>query len=725
MQGCQPAFISQIGAPMFEAWLSLPPATRRTLPRAYAFGFVAAYGVTAVVAYIWTIGSGGLAILWPCNGFLAAAFLLLSRRDAIATAVICAAMDGACSFWLAHGGAPRALIIAVCDLVEAFGAAVLMRRFCGAAVDLVSARRLLRMALYAALPASFFVGTVGSLLSHLLFGDAWGPLWLTWAFGDWLGMMVGAPAALIIARFPRYLRDDAAKPAESLAIVAGLSLIAAAQLVLYDQKDAFLIFPFMLLAAFRVSAPYSALAIVLVSTISAGLTIAGEGPFAGHAPGSSANLLGLQLFLACISVSTLIAQAWLTSLFLARRRAAKALGSARLATVRAKENAARLAESEARYRILAENSADIIQRVDTDYIIRYASPSIRRLGYEPEALVGRPAVSIIPPDQREAVLRRRDDLLLGKRPPPSELTVMAASGERVWMESSVAPIHDQAGRVAGVVNVLRDITERKAAETAMRKLNNELQRVARVSALGAFASSVGHEINQPLAAIATNSETALRWLSRVPPDVDQAREALRRTQRDALRTSEIVSRLRSMVTNDAPTKVRFDVRGAIREVLDLTDSRRAQTSVSLSQTLGRSPVWLMGDRIQIQQVVMNLVLNAIESMQEVPADERRLSVGLKTLSDGIIEITVGDTGPGVSAEARQKMFESLFTTKIGGTGLGLPISRSIVSAHGGTLDVENAAPRGAVFKVRLPSGEPDEVEAPAASSTRFQDGPAG
>ena len=673
--------------------------TRR--PHWYAFAFTAAYALTAVVAFKWTVGGGGLAILWPCNGILAAALLLLRRRDANLTALVCAALDGLCVLELGQAGPSHALLIAGCDLGEAVLAAMLMRRFCGAAVDLTSVPRLLHMIALAALPAAMLSGTVGTLLSHALFGDPIGPLWLTWAVGSLLGMMAGAPAALIIARFPRYLRDSAAGTVESLAIVVGLCAVAAAQLFLNGQQDAFLIFPFMLLAAFRISPPYSALAIVAVSTITAVVTINGYGPFATSAPGQ-VRLLSLQLFLACVTVSTLIAQGWLTSLSQARRRAVRALAAARQTAKQALDNAARHAESEARYRMLADNSTDIIRRLNADYVVEYVSPSIRQLGYEPEFFLGKKSMSIIHPEYEEELVKRRAAAFSGKSGPPYELRVRSASGEWVWLESTVSPIHDAAGAVTGIVNVLRNINERKAAEAALRQLNSDLQRVARASALGAFATSLGHELNQPLTAIVANSETALRWLSREPPRADEAILAIERARDNAWRASQVIVRLRALVTRQAPIKTDFDAREAIREVLDLTETRRAEASVPVSRALGRGPKRIVADRIQFQQLIMNLVLNAVEAMQDVPAAERRLLVSSKALADGAIEITVEDRGPGVEPELRQKIFDNLFTTKTGGTGLGLPICKSIVEAHGGTLTVENAQPRGAAFKVQFP-----------------------
>ena len=799
----------------------------------YAAGFMAVYAVTALCAYRWTVGAGGLAILWPCNGLVAAAFLLLRRRDAVIVALTCAVIDGLGALWIAPGQGPRALLIASCDLFEAFTAAVLMRRFCGAAVDLTNIRRLLRMALFAALPATMVAGTVGTLLSHALFGDPIGLLWLSWAVGDLLGMMVGAPSALIIARFSRYQREDAAGMTESLAIILGLGAVAAAQLFLPSQKDAFLIFPFLLLAVFRISAPYATLAIVTISAITAAYTIGGVGPFAESQAGPMVNLISLQLFLACVTVSTLVAQGWLTSLFDARRRAAKALVAARQTTQKAQDNAARQAESEARYRmladntndiilrydaearveyvspsirqlgyeveefldfppaaiihpedwpkvaerrdalfrgepgdrlttrlrhkdgrwiwvqsrpaavrgddgavvgivsslrdindekaaqqalidsearyrVLAENTNDIIQRLSVDYLVEYMSPSIRQLGYEPEFFLGKQSMTIVHPDQQETLRRRREDVLLGRSVPTIEVCVSSASGELVWLESNIGPIRDASGKVTGVVNVMRNISERKAAEAALRQVNSELQRVARISALGAFATSLGHELNQPLAAIVANSETAMRWLSRETPQTGEAIKAIERTRDNAWRANQVISRLRSLVTKTAPVKTEFDARDAIREVLDLTGSRRIEASVPVTQALGRSAKPIVADRIQFQQVIMNLVLNAVEAMQDTPPDDRRLFVACKKVAGGGTMIRVEDRGPGVDLDLREKIFDNLFTTKTGGTGLGLPISRTIVEAHGGTLTVENAEPQGAAFIVQLPPPDPAE-----------------
>ena len=212
---------------------------------------------------------------------------------------------------------------------------------------------------------------------------------------------------------------------------------------------------------------------------------------------------------------------------------------------------AALIESEARYRMLADNTSDIIQRFDANGIVEYVSPSVRQLGYEPEFFIGRPTAQLIDSEDLPAVVRRREDLLNGRPVPPLESRVQAADGRTVWLESQTSPILDDQGKLLGVVNVMRDVTERKAAESALQELNLELRRVARASALGAFAASLAHEINQPLAAAAVNGEAALRWLTAEPANYERGLQATSRAVEAVRRAADVVGfRMRSLVTKE-------------------------------------------------------------------------------------------------------------------------------------------------------------------------------
>lgn len=363
---------------------------------------------------------------------------------------------------------------------------------------------------------------------------------------------------------------------------------------------------------------------------------------------------------------------------------------------------AALVESEARYRMLADNTSDIIQRFNAEGVVEYISPSVRQLGYEPEFFLGRPTALLVDSEDREAVVRRREDLLNGRDVPALESRVHSADGRLVWLESRPSPILDEHGKLTGVVNVMRDVTARKAAEAAMQELNLELRRVARASALGVFAASLAHEINQPLAAAAMSGEAALRWLSAEPVNFERGLKAVKRTVEDVRRAAEVVRRMRALVTKEEARAATFDANEAIREVLALTERERERFGVRTVTDLGPGPAFTRGDRVQFQQVMINLVLNAVEAMADTPQSERLLVVRAEAAGDEL-GFVVEDRGPGVDPEKREEIFESMYTTKIGGTGLGLPISRSILEAHGGRIWVDEAAPNGAAFRLRLPA----------------------
>lgn len=275
---------------------------------------LAAYVATAVLAYSWTAGAGGLAVLWVGNGILAASLLLLPRTQALILAAGCLITDFACATWTGST-IGQAALIAGCDIAESFLAAFLIRRVCGAALDMTSLVRFRNLAVFAVLPATLLVGSVGAAISHnFLAGGPFFSLWSAWAVGDFLGMMIGAPATLILARFHRH---DAGAPAGPLERVGLLLAVGAATAAVFGQELAplqFLIFPLILVVVIRVSPPFAALAIAEIAFIAAAATVTGHGPIAAARPDDmSSRILLLQTFLATVlfsafALSSLLAQ---------------------------------------------------------------------------------------------------------------------------------------------------------------------------------------------------------------------------------------------------------------------------------------------------------------------------------------------------------------------------------------------------------------------------------
>jgi signal transduction histidine kinase len=248
---------------------------------------------------------------------------------------------------------------------------------------------------------------------------------------------------------------------------------------------------------------------------------------------------------------------------------------------------------------------------------------------------------------------------------------------------------------------------RAAAEEAARESLAELARAARAITVATFASSIAHEVNQPVAAIMANSEAALRWLAKSPPNLDEARAALARITRDAERTSAVVGRTRGMLTKDLGRRQAVDVHPLLEEALGFTALQRKRASIKAETDFAEGLPEAWADPVQVQQVVVNLIANAIDAMKGVSGRRRVLRLSTALTDDGDIRISVADNGSGVDEGNAAQIFTNLFTTKPEGMGLGLPICKAIVEAHGGRLDLTRNEPFGAVFSFTLPVAEID------------------
>jgi C4-dicarboxylate-specific signal transduction histidine kinase len=242
---------------------------------------------------------------------------------------------------------------------------------------------------------------------------------------------------------------------------------------------------------------------------------------------------------------------------------------------------------------------------------------------------------------------------------------------------------------------------REAAERELRDSREELARVASLATLGQLVASVTHEVSQPLVSIATSAGAALRFMRRDEPDLVEVEEALKRIEFDSTRAHDVVRGLRALVKRTAPSFSAFDLYNAVEEVLLVTKSQLEKQAIRVEVNIisGMTMVW--GDRVQIQQVVLNLVVNAIEAMQEINDRERRLLLG-SSIVDGHVRLVIEDTGVGIEEDSADYIFSPFVTTKGNGMGMGLSICRSIVHAHSGRLTVESAIPYGTRFVVCLP-----------------------
>ncbi len=260
------------------------------------------------------------------------------------------------------------------------------------------------------------------------------------------------------------------------------------------------------------------------------------------------------------------------------------------------------------------------------------------------------------------------------------------------------------------VGAIMDVTERKRAEQErerLRQLEADLAYMNRVSMMGELAASLAHEIKQPISAAAINAQSCSRWLSRDPPDVTQALQAASAMVADLTRTAGIIDRVSSLYRRGKPERELVDLNEIVREMTVLLGEKAKRNAVSIGADLDRKLPTTTADRVQLQQVLMNLMLNGVEAMQETGG---KLTVASKTTEDGQLLISVSDMGIGLSLDAAERMFQAFFTTKPQGTGMGLSISRRIIASHGGRLWASPNTERGATFQFTLP------VEATAFST---------
>jgi PAS domain S-box-containing protein len=265
------------------------------------------------------------------------------------------------------------------------------------------------------------------------------------------------------------------------------------------------------------------------------------------------------------------------------------------------------------------------------------------------------------------------------------------------------PVFNAAGDLVEFVGTSIDVTQRRRAEEARLDAQNQLAHVHRVTAMGQLAASIAHEVNQPIAATVTNAQAALRWLDRRPADLQEVRQALARIAKDGHRAAEVIDEIRALIKKAPPRKDRLEINGAIHEVIALTRGEAVKNGVSVQTELIDGLPLIEGDRVQLQQVILNLIINAFEAMSGISEGVRELLISTrKAEPDGVL-VAVRDSGPGLAPATLERLFESFYTTKPGGLGLGLSICRSIIEAHGGRLWACANVPCGAIFQFTVPA----------------------
>jgi PAS domain S-box-containing protein len=366
-----------------------------------------------------------------------------------------------------------------------------------------------------------------------------------------------------------------------------------------------------------------------------------------------------------------------------------------------------LRESEAKFRDYAETASDWLWETGPDY--KFTLLTENAFGSDPAQRIGTAcwdhALDLETEPEKWRLVRATLDSHESFR--DFVYCTVDGSGAPMYVKASGKPVFDRSGKFRGYRGTGTDVTaivRGQRAEASLRTVQAELAHVSRVMTLGQLTASIAHEVNQPIGSARNNARAALNFLDRSPPDMGEVREALGCIVADADRAGGIIDRIRDQIKKVPPRRDRFDLNRAIEEVIGLAQSTITENGVSVQIRLASGMAPVHGDRVQVQQVVLNLILNAVEAMNSVEADERELLISTDQSEANGTLVAVRDSGPGIDPKHLERVFEAFYSTK-SGMGMGLSICRSIIAAHGGRLWAAATEPGGALFQFTLPSAE--------------------
>ena len=652
----------------------------------------AAYYAGAAIGFALTLPTDAVSTLWPPNAILLACLLLTPTRQ---WGVLLLGVLPAHVAVQLQSGVPTLMIFCwfLSNSSEALIGAYCVRRLIGGPLRFDSFRDAGVFVIFAVLLAPFvssFIDAAFVVLVEWKAGAYW-QVWRTRFTGNVLAELTLVPFIVLwAANGVAWLRRASLRRyAEACLLACGLLTISV--LVFSWQSTGpgtapalvYLPLPFLLWAAVRFGPAGASTSLLVVVLVSIWAATQGRGPFISRSPPE--NVLSLQIFLIAVSLPLI----FLAALIEERR--------GREAALRA---------SEARYRALVMAGAEMVWRADARGEVSFATDAWQELtGQTDEDIQDFGWLAAVHPDDRERSRQLWEQAIIGKGMYENELRVRTRNSGYRYFHAHAVPILAADGTVHEWIGANTDITDRKKAESELRQQREELARISRISTMGELAASLAHELNQPLTAILSNAQAAQRFLAAKPADLEEVLDILKDIVQDNTRAGEVIHRMRALAKKEEVAFVRLDLAGIIRDVVAFVHSDAILHGVRVLLKLndGLPPAW--GDKVQLQQVVLNLLLNAFDAMEDCPASEREVLVQAKLASAEMLEVSVRDRGVGVSTNELEKIFQPFYTTKREGMGMGLCICRSIVNSHRGRLWADNNPDRGATFYFTVPVGK--------------------
>jgi PAS domain S-box-containing protein len=361
--------------------------------------------------------------------------------------------------------------------------------------------------------------------------------------------------------------------------------------------------------------------------------------------------------------------------------------------------------------LVFERSPDAICIIGRDYRYQRVNPVYERIsGRSAKDLVGMHVAEVLGTAVFEQTIKPKHDQCFEGE----EVTYacwFTYPDTRRYISVSHSPLRSKSDHVEAILMIVRDLTDYALASEALRSAQAELAHANRVATMGQLTASIAHEVNQPISAAIMNAQAALRWLDADPPNLQQVRQSLGLIVDDGARAGEVVGRIRGLVKKGPPRKDSIDINNAVLDVIALTRSEVLKHGLSLQTDLATGLPLVEGDRVQLQQVLLNLIMNALDAMSCLAEDAGELRISTSSDISDCVLVSVRDTGPGVHPNMAERLFEAFYTTKPEGMGMGLAICRSIIEAHRGRLWVTANEPRGAAFQFRLPTKQDEPASA--------------